>query len=166
MRLRICALDEISRFIGTATHVISIIDPEDVEFLPKMSLKKANHLVLPCHDVVSVREAMVRKARMPRSSCVAPTKAMVKLALEFGRQLPADHFILIHCHQGISRSTAIALALLCERQPEIRETDVLQQVLALRREASPNRLIVAYADQLLGRRGRMNRAVSALYGKI
>jgi predicted protein tyrosine phosphatase len=162
MNLAICGLDELKGFIGQATHIISIVDPEDVEFLPRLGVKKGHHLILTCHDVDSSREALQREARMPGSTCVAPTKAMVKQALEFGKQLPRNHFIVINCGYGVSRSPAIAFALLCQARPKKPESDLLQEIIKLRPEASPNALIVKFADELLHRDGRMIRAVQKL----
>jgi len=162
MNLAICGIDELTGFIGKATHFISIVDPEDIEFLPHTGINRKHHLTLACHDVDSSREALQREARMPGSTCVAPTKAMVKQALEFGKKLPRNHFIVINCGYGISRSTAIAFALLCQSRPKVSETALLQEIIKLRPEASPNALIVKFADELLQRDGRMIRAVQKL----
>lgn len=164
MNITICGLDELQPFIGKATHVISIIDLDDAENLPRMDVAPGNHLVICCDDVHSEAEATSREAIMPGSTCTPPTKAMVRSALTFAKNLPPDHFLLVHCRAGISRSTALAYAIMCQDQIGSIEDDVLQQVLNIRREASPNRLIVKYADQLLARSGRMAKAVKRLYG--
>jgi len=70
--------------------------------------------------------------------------------------------MLIHCWAGISRSTASAFAIACERNPHADEHAI---ALALRRAAPhayPNRRLVALADDILGRRGRMIEAVEAM----
>ena len=70
--------------------------------------------------------------------------------------------MVVHCWAGISRSTAAAYTALCAINP-----DVSEELIALRlREASPtaypNRLIIRLADDALGRRGRMVRAIEGI----
>ncbi len=72
--------------------------------------------------------------------------------------------MVIHCFAGISRSTASAFVIACERDPH---ADELEIALAMRRaspSAFPNRRIVALADDILGRQGRMVEAVEAMGG--
>lgn len=70
--------------------------------------------------------------------------------------------ILIHCDRGVSRSTAAAFVVMCMRAP-----DADERVLAglLRRSApfaDPCPMLVAYADELLNRDGRMIEAIEDL----
>jgi predicted protein tyrosine phosphatase len=70
--------------------------------------------------------------------------------------------MVVHCFAGISRSTAAAFITLCALAPERREAEV---ALALRRAsetAAPNARLVALADAMLGRGGRMVEAVRAI----
>jgi predicted protein tyrosine phosphatase len=72
--------------------------------------------------------------------------------------------MVVHCWAGISRSTASAFAIACARNPQ---ADELGIALAMRRaspSAFPNRRIVALADDILDRRGRMLEAVEAMGG--
>jgi len=82
--------------------------------------------------------------------------------MAFARTWDGARPILIHCWAGVSRSTASAFAIACERSPGVDERRI---ALALRRAAPhayPNRRIVGLADSLLGRRGRMLAAVEAM----
>ena len=70
--------------------------------------------------------------------------------------------MLIHCWAGISRSTASAFITACVHNPSADEEEI---ALALRKAsptASPNRRLIAHADALLGRNGRMNDAVDLI----
>ena len=69
--------------------------------------------------------------------------------------------LLIHCQVGVSRSTAIALAILADRLGPGQEGEALQALLRLRPQAIPNLLVVSLADDLLARNGALRRAVSA-----
>ena len=57
MDLFISSFDDARQFRGRVTHIISMIDPEDQEFLPAMNVPMGRHLVLYCHDVDSFAEA-------------------------------------------------------------------------------------------------------------
>ena len=70
--------------------------------------------------------------------------------------------MIIHCYAGISRSTASAYSALCLLNPEIPEDVIAQRLRRASGTATPNRLIVSIADDLLGRGGRMVDAVSAI----
>ena len=71
-------------------------------------------------------------------------------AIAFAQQ--HDH-LLVHCKAGVSRSTALVLAILTERlgDPEA----ALQSLLVLQPNAVPNRHVTALADKLLGCHGKL-----------
>ena len=70
--------------------------------------------------------------------------------------------LLVHCHFGISRSTA-AMAMLIARDPSLTGDEVFARLLRIRPRAWPNSLMVRYADELLGRRGKLMPALGRLY---
>ena len=63
--------------------------------------------------------------------------------------------MLIHCHAGISRSTAIALIVWAYLLGSGGEEQALAYVLTARPQARPNRLIVKLGDELLNRRSKL-----------
>lgn len=90
-----------------------------------------------------------------------PRRRHVRDGLHFARA-HAGRLLLIHCYAGVSRSTALAYAILIDQHGAVgAEAAMLDRLLALRPQACPNRLMVRYADQLLGCRGRMIRAVES-----
>jgi predicted protein tyrosine phosphatase len=70
--------------------------------------------------------------------------------------------LLIHCYAGVSRSTAIAFTALCLLAPEIAEAEHADRIRAASTTATPNPRIVALADDMLGRQGRMIAAIAAM----
>ena len=70
--------------------------------------------------------------------------------------------MIIHCWAGISRSTASAFTAQCLFQPDRSEDELAQELRAASPVATPNRMIVAAADKLLGREGRMSQAVDTI----
>ena len=61
--------------------------------------------------------------------------------------------LLVHCHAGVSRSTASAVLLLAQRDPARDPGDIVDEVVRRRPQAWPNLRIVEIGDRLLGRRG-------------
>jgi len=88
--------------------------------------------------------------------------ADVERALAFARAWDGDAPMVVHCFAGVSRSSATALAIACERNPDTPEQEIALLLRRLAPHAFPNRRITAIADQLLGRRGRLIHAVEAM----
>jgi predicted protein tyrosine phosphatase len=105
------------------------------------------HVRLAFHDIVE-----------PMPGLTPPDRDMMQAVLDFGRHRDPQRTLLIHCWAGISRSSAAAFAIACDRNPGF-ERDIANE---LRRRApfvTPNRLMVRLADDLLARDGRMVEAI-------
>jgi len=74
--------------------------------------------------------------------------------------------ILVHCAGGICRSTASAFVAMCMKLPEGMEDVAIRQILEWRHIADPNRRIVELADEILGRKGRMIKALEDVQDEI
>jgi predicted protein tyrosine phosphatase len=74
--------------------------------------------------------------------------------------------LLVHCHAGISRSTAAASLILMQANPHWPASAALEAVAALRPQAWPNLLILEYGDALLGRNGEIVAAAGAIYRRV
>lgn len=98
----------------------------------------------------------------PRAGLVAPTAADVSAFLAFGASWDGVRPLLVHCEMGISRSPAAALILACQRDPDRPEAAIARALRAAAPCATPNPRMVALADDLLGRRGRMVDAARAI----
>jgi len=87
--------------------------------------------------------------------------------LEFGRDLiaepPEDAHLLVHCHAGISRSTASMALILAQGLPGLSARQVLQEVMHIRPKAWPNLRIIELGDALLSRNGEMIAAAMEIY---
>jgi predicted protein tyrosine phosphatase len=99
---------------------------------------------------------------MPVDGFVAPQRDHVEQVLDFGRRWDRTAPLVIHCYAGISRSTASAFAIACALNPEREEIDIARRIRKDSPTAHPNRLIVGYADDLLGRKGRMIDALTEI----
>jgi len=93
-------------------------------------------LVLQFHDI-----------DMTMLGYVAPAPAHVQQALTFARE--TDGSLLVHCRAGVSRSTAIALAIASDRLGAGKEREACEWLLRTQPRAQPNRLVVFQADAVL-----------------
>ena len=87
----------------------------------------------------------------------APEDEHIQELLTFGRTMEAAGdatHLLIHCHAGVSRSTAAAAILMAQHNPG-READAFMALLDLRAQAWPNTRMVQIADRLMGRNGAL-----------
>jgi predicted protein tyrosine phosphatase len=161
-QLTICGIGELgSHCAGGVTHVLSILDPGWPEPEPIRNFDLERRLRLHFHDVIE-----------PMPGWIAPERWDVELLLAFGRKLkqtasPAaqadETHLLVHCHAGVSRSTASAILLLAQSNPSERAHDIVGQVIRLRPQAWPNLRIIELGDALLGRDGEIVASVSMLY---
>lgn len=152
MSLIVCGLPDVEPIIAARrpSHMITLLDPASMIDTPPGVLP-ANHLRIGVNDIVE-----------PMDEMIAPDDTVVGRILQFGRGWDEGRPMLIHCWAGISRSTATAFVLACERSPEADEAVIAQVLRRAAPHASPNRRIVALADDLMGRRGRMVDAVEAM----
>lgn len=132
------------------SHLVSLLSPEHMIETPAGFPAEA-HLKLGVNDIAD-----------PLLGIAPPGREHVEALLEFSRRWDGTHPFLIHCWAGISRSMASAFTILCDRLGPGREEEI---ALAMRRRAPhalPNRLLVHYADETLGRGGAMVAAVKAM----
>jgi predicted protein tyrosine phosphatase len=87
--------------------------------------------------------------------------------LAFGRGLleePRDGaHLLVHCHAGVSRSTASMALVLAQALPDVPADRIFEEVLRIRRQAWPNLRILEIGDAMLGRRGELVAAAAGVY---
>ena len=108
------------------------------------------HLRLAFHDISE-----------PRPDMVAPDRDVMQAVLDFGRASQDQRALLIHCWAGISRSSAAAYVIACDRNPGF-ERDIAIELRRRSPSATPNRLMVRLADGLLQRDGRMVEAIDGI----
>ena len=111
----------------------------------------ASRLTLTFNDIVE-----------PRKGLVAPDESHVRALLRFTKGWSMDAPLLIHCYAGISRSTAAAYIAASALKPEMGENELAAIIRSLSPSATPNIRLVALADEILGRQGRMVAAIRAI----
>jgi predicted protein tyrosine phosphatase len=132
------------------SHIITLLSPEELIETPA-GFDPGRHLRLGVHDI-----------SIPEGGLVAPDAALVERVLAFAQDWDERAPMVVHCWAGISRSTASAFAIACERNPHASEFEIARTLRRAAPHALPNRRIVALADDILGRGGRMVDAVDAI----
>lgn len=98
----------------------------------------------------------------PRDGLTMPDESHVRALLEFTMKWDRTKPLLIHCYAGVSRSTASAYIIASALNPTLDEIELAQKLRALSPSATPNIRLIALADDMLGRDGRMVAAVKAI----
>ena len=150
--IHVCSLAALPATVEAtgARHVLTVMANVGQVVRPE-SILEANHLRIQMDDIIT-----------PADGFVAPSHVHVEQALAFLRQWDRAAPMVIHCYAGISRSTASAFMAACALNPHRDEIAIARQIRAASPSAYPNRLIVTLADQVLGRNGRMVRALDAM----
>ncbi len=153
--LTVCGLDELDRHSERGvTHVLSILDPEWPEPEAFEDFEPHARVTFRFHDAIE-----------PERGVVLPQKPDVDAILGFGRDAGGVTHLLIHCHAGISRSTAAMLMILAQAHPHELEDAIVNRLLEIRPQAWPNSRMIGFADELLGRAGRLSAAVARIYAR-
>jgi predicted protein tyrosine phosphatase len=158
LRVTICGIPELDEHCAAGvTHVLSILDPEWPDPPAFAAFAPHRRLALRFHDIIE-----------PTPQRLAPSRADVERLLEFGRELgdPARSHLLVHCHAGVSRSTAAAALILVQMHPDRPAGEALDRVAQLRPRAWPNLRILEFGDAILGRDGEIIAAASAIYRRM
>lgn len=159
--LTVCGLEELEHHrTGKVTHVLSIIDPGTPDPESFTAYGPHHRLTLRFHDIIE-----------PLPGQILPESGDVQRILEFGDEIAADSrertegHLLIHCHMGISRSSAAMTMLLAQAYPDEEAASIVRRLVGIRPQAWPNLRMVEFADGMLGRKGRLAAEVSRLHGR-
>jgi predicted protein tyrosine phosphatase len=132
------------------SHLVSLLSPEHMIDTPP-GFPTAAHLKLGVNDIAD-----------PAAGTAPPLRRHMDQLLEFSRDWDASRPMVIHCWAGISRSMASAYAILCDRLGTGREIQIARAMRQRAPHAQPNRLLVRYADEALGRDGKMILALNSM----
>jgi predicted protein tyrosine phosphatase len=125
MTLIVCSLSAMPDVVRQRrpSHMVTLIDPGTPVERPA-DLHESRHLRLDLNDI-----------NEPQDGLLAPDADSIARLLDFSRTWDASAPMVVHCYAGISRSTAGAFAIACDRNPQIAEHRI---ALALRRASSPS----------------------------
>ena len=140
--------ETVSRF--RARHVLTLIN-RDTPVMRPVEVEVDDHLFLAINDICE-----------PADGMICPGEEHVSDFLRFVTRWDRRSPMVVHCFAGISRSTAAAFSAFCAVRRDLDEAEVAARLRQRSPEATPNMRIVAVADQLLRRDGRMVRAVEGI----
>ena len=153
MFIWVCSLtrtDEMVRF-HKPERILSLMSPED-GFPSFSGYTDKTHLKLAVDDVGGAISA----------GQDAPGEQHAEAIITFASQWPQHRPMLIHCLAGVSRSSAAAFITICALNPKVDPEDVALEIRRNSITARPNPHLIAHADRLLHRRGRMIAALQTL----
>ena len=151
-RLHVCSLDRIGAMVeATGARSLVTLLNHGTPVVRPAAIRPDRHLFIAMSDIVETMDGHI----LPGERHVGDLLAFVEA---WDRAEP----LLIHCYAGVSRSTAAAFIAACALAPARDEAEIALALRAASPTATPNARLVAVGDAMLGRAGRMSRAVEAI----
>ena len=132
------------------SHMITLVSPGTQITTPDI-IHRDNHLCLYFNDING-----------PRDTLIPPSYAMVEAVLAFVHSWDQSRSLLIHCYAGISRSTAAAYLAMMALEPTMSPVKRADQLRQLAPSATPNPLMIAHGDHILGHGGALISAIKKI----
>lgn len=148
----VCSRTRVAETVANvrATRLVTLMNA-GTPFERPGSIHPDNHLFLAMNDIVEDLPDMV-----------PPGRHHVETLLDFVRTWDRKAPLVVHCFAGISRSTAAAYIAAATLAPERDEMELAQTLRRLSPSATPNGRLIAHADEILGRQGRMVAAIASI----
>ena len=143
-----------------ATHTVSLLDPgseKDGYFIIPVAAKNGKLQRYYFHDLTpddNWRDWMTKPPEIA-------THEQIQKILDFTAPLVQTDKLLVHCHAGISRSTAVACGVLC--QHGLTPENAAKLVLSVRKQAYPNKHVLQIFDEILGLGNKLVKASSEVF---
>ena len=145
--VHVCSLHAVRELdVSTYDGIITIEDTTIREPF-RVQTDEPKQLILQFEDI-----------NKPMDDYIIPQMCHIKRALEFADKIE-DGSLLIHCHAGISRSSAIALAVIAKRLGPGKEEEAVNTLEHINPNCRPNKFIVEMTDELLERDGKLYKEV-------
>jgi len=151
-RIHVCSLAKVPEMLRAtgARSLVTLINRETTVRRPA-EIAPERHLHVAVSDIVEEMEGHI-----------LPSDRHVGELLVFVREWDRAEPMLIHCWAGISRSTAAAFIAACALSPQRDEHEIAAAIRRFSPTATPNARLVAVADAMLQRQGRMAAAVEKI----
>ena len=149
-RIHVCPLSRLSETarVSGAKSLITLVDERTPVDRPA-AIAAERHLALNFSDIT---------VETPGHTLVS--HAHVEKLLTFVRRWDQAAPLLIHCFAGVSRSTAAAYIAACTLLPQQDESRLAAALRKNSPTATPNPRLIAIADAVLTRQGRMVEAIA------
>ncbi|WP_018898799.1 tyrosine phosphatase family protein [Rhizobium sp. 2MFCol3.1] len=134
-----------------AREMISLMAKEQSFHRPAV-IQAHRHLLLYMNDI----------AFKGTGNLVAPDDTHVREIIDFAAEWDQTAPLIVHCWMGVSRSPAAAVIAALSLRPDQSEEVLAQRLRTASPYATPNMRIIEIGDQLLGRDGRLVKAIKAI----
>ena len=141
--IQICSLEAVRETNLSIFNGVITIEDSTIEDPFRVEHGSPQQLVLRFDDISE-----------PHPKWIEPQESHIKKALTFADKI-GDGALLIHCHAGISRSSAIALAILAKGLGAGKEVEAVKILKKINPDARPNKLLVWMTDEILGRKMKL-----------
>ena len=150
--VHVCSLHQVREIdVSTYDGIITIEDTTIREPF-RVQTDEPKQLILRFDDI-----------NEPIDDYVIPQMSHIKRALDFADKIE-DGSLLVHCHAGISRSSAIALAVIAKRLGSGKEEEAIKTLEDINPNCRPNNSMVEMTDELLERDGKLYDKVFEVLG--
>jgi predicted protein tyrosine phosphatase len=151
-RIHVCSLARLHETVAStgARRIVTLINAGTPVSRPP-AVQENDHLFIGMSDILK-----------PLDGHILPGEAHVGRLVGFLRAWDRADPLVIHCWAGVSRSTAAAFTAACLLRPDLPEETFARQIRERSPTATPNLKLVEIADAMLGRDGRMVRAIEAI----
>lgn len=151
-RIVVCPLSKVPETVRAtgARSLVTLVD-DGTPMVRPPEIATENHLHVVLSDIAVEVEGHI-----------LPREVHIERLLGFLWRWDQTAPLLIHCWAGVSRSPAAAYIAACALRPCRDEAEIAQEVRAKSPTATPNARLVALADAMLGRSGRMVAAIAQI----
>src|ERR1700722_11699625 len=151
-RIHVCSLSRIAD-VTEATGARSLVTlvNRDIRVSRPSAIAPERHLHVAISDICEAVDGHI-----------LANDNHIQSLIHFVRAWDQSQPIVIHCYAGVSRSTAAAYITACALKPGADEAAIAQQLRRASPTATPNAHLVALADRILARDGRMSAAIKQL----
>lgn len=151
-KLHVCSLSRLEETVERtgARHVVTLLSDANGIIRPN-GVSEDNHLRLLASDITE-----------PLDGHILPGTAHVEKLIRFVKDWDRKTPLVIHCWAGISRSTAAAYISASVLNSSLDEEELATRLRMAAPSATPNPRIIALADKLLNRDGRMIKSIAAI----
>lgn len=151
-RIHVCSIFRIADIAeATGARTLVTLINQDIRVDRPAAIAPERHLFVGISDITGEMDGQVLAA-----------EEHVATLLDFVRHWDREQPIIIHCFAGVSRSTAAAYITACALSPHLGEEELAQRLRRASPTATPNVHLVALADKIFHRDGRMVAAIERI----
>jgi len=147
LSIQICSLETVREIDLSSYSGVVTIENSNIEDPFRIEYELPEQLVLRFDDISATMDDYVE-----------PQKLHIEKALSFADKV-GNGTLLIHCHAGISRSSAIALAIITKDLGAGRELEAVEILKKINPNARPNKSLILMTDDILGREMMLYKTV-------